>query len=155
MTPIKKGPSVVMSETPQPQQPRRLVRLIFEYDGDLVRLVAQQPVEMAVAEEAAEAGERLGFFVDARDSNERTLARVAARGAFAGNREVFPERHDEPITRVDVAERKGAFTVTLPAPDPTDHVTLVQLVRAEAAGDRRAAAPDVVDLVSFPLRVIR
>ena len=92
--------------------------------------------------------------MDARDSGNRTLARVTAPRAFASNREVFPERHDQPITRVDVAERKGAFTVTLPAPEPTDHVTLVQLVRP-ATGDARAAAPSTIDLASFPLQLNR
>ena len=96
-----------------------------------------------------------GFYVDARDSSERTVARVAARGAFAGSREVFPERHDEPITRVDVANAKGAFTVTVPAPDSADHVTLVQLVSGAERSDARAGvaeALETVDLASFPLR---
>ena len=146
-----------MAETPQPPSPRRVVRLVFEYDGDQVRLVAQQPVEMTAAADDAEPVDRPGFYVDARDSSERTLARVAARGAFSGTREVFPERHDQPITRMDVAERKGAFTVTVPAPAPTDHVTLVQLVRRAPVADARADAPPeppaAVDLVSFPLRL--
>ena len=112
---------------------------------------------MAVPDEPPVSADRLGFYVDARDSSERTLARVGAPGAFSSSREAFPERHDEPITRVDVAERKGAFTVTLPAPAPTDHVTLVQLVRREGK-DARAGAPEApasVDLASFPLRVPR
>jgi hypothetical protein len=135
-----------MSGESQPQQ--RAIRLIFEYEGDRVRLVVQQPVGMAG--DASPAGtDAPGYYVDARDPAERTLARVRAREAFGRSREVFPERHDEPITRMDVEQRRGAFTVTLPASEQADHVTIVRV--SEGADTAGRITTQAVDVASFPL----
>jgi hypothetical protein len=140
----------VSNETAQPQ---RAVRLIFEYDGDDVRLVARQTVDMVVVD--TDRTDAPGYYIDARDSSERTLARVAARAAFARSREVFPERENEPIVRTDVQRPRGAFTVTLPAPETADHVTVVR-IPAPAEGvtevrGRDRLASRAIDLASFPL----
>lgn len=143
----------------QARVPIKATRLIFEYDGDDVRLVAQQNVEMVVpaasASAQAVATDTPGFFLDARDAGGRTLARVAAQGAFARSAEVFPENHNEPITRVDVPQLRGAFTVTVPAADEADHVTLVRIAAPEAGPESGASASlrqaRVVDVATFPL----
>ena len=130
--------------------PVRASRLIFEYDGDRVRLVSEHPVEVASANLQMAGGEDAGTFVDVRDAANRTLARVPAQHAFSTSLEVFPERHDEPITRTDVAQAKGAFTVLVPTPDETDHATIVRVAALPAGA--RGAGPETTDLVSFPLR---
>jgi hypothetical protein len=146
------------NDSPQPQ-PMRAIRLIFEYDGDQVRLVSRQPVDMAVTGFDLAQTEHPGYYVDVRSASDQTLARVPARDAFAGSLEVFPENPGEPITRVDDASRKGAFTVVVPAPESSDHVTIMQMkpgtpdapvagARATSAEPGRATA---VDLVSFSL----
>ena len=132
--------------------PARLVRakrLIFEYEGDRIRLVTEQPVQVAAANLSSAALGELGVFVDVRDAANRTLARIPARHALADSIEVFPERHDEPIVRRDVTAPKGAFTVLVPAPDDTDHATIVRVSTSHRAS--AVATPDAVDLVSFPL----
>ena len=141
-----------------PSQPVRAVRLIFEYEGDRVRLVNQQPLEVAGANVDVATGDQEGFFVDSRTRSERTLARVPARHAFRSSVEVFPERHDEPITRMDSAQPKGAFTVVVPAPDDADHVTIVKIAVDSAAlegAGLRSDAREISDLVSFPLTLNR
>ena len=147
------------SDSPQPP-PMPAIRLIFEYEGDQVRLVSSQPVDVAVTGFDLQSADRPGYYVDVRNASEHTLARVPARGAFAGSLEVFPEKHKDPITRIDTPSPKGAFTVVVPAPDAGHHVTIMQL-RPDAEGLERARAaggpgPNVtpvtaVDLVSFPL----
>lgn len=133
-------------------QPRRAIRLIFEYEGDSLRLVKEQPVEMIVAEADPSGARPPGYYLDARDATERTLARVAARGAFGASAEVFPERHEDPIQRIDVEQPRGAFTVTLPAIDAADHVTMVRIVEAadRTVGSERVQ-PRVIDVASFKL----
>jgi hypothetical protein len=133
--------------------PGRAVRLIFEYEGDRVRLVSQQDVDVAVTAVDPSQVAPAGYYVDTRDTENRTLARVPAREAFGSSLEVFPQNPGEPITRVDVAQPRGAFTVVVPAPERTDHVTVLQLVAPQARepGGQPAGAAEVVDLVSFPL----
>jgi hypothetical protein len=133
-------------------QPRRAIRFIFEYEGERLRLVTQQTVDMVVPLAAPAGADAPGYYLDARDSQERTLARVAAHGAFTRSAEVFPERHDDPITRIDVERQRGAFTVTLPEVEQADHVTVVRVVagRTPGAGVERVQ-PQAVDVASFPL----
>jgi hypothetical protein len=139
--------------------PTKAIRFIFEYDGDQVRLVSQQPVEVAITGADIAQAESPGFYLDTRDKTERTLARVAARGAFSSSAEVFPEQPGEPILRVDVAQPKGAFTVVVPTPTGADHVTVVRITPGTAgapqplagATSRLATQPQVTDLASFPL----
>lgn len=141
------------------QTPAPAVRLIFEYEGDQVRLVSQQPVEMAITGFDIAQVEHPAYYVDTRDASDRTLARVMARGAFATSAEVFPERFDEPIVRVDVPEPRGAFTVVVPLPDKADHVTIVRVapgLPGEPTPGSRATSlapgePEITDLASFPL----
>ena len=68
----------------------KAVRLIFEYDGDTVRLVSQQNVEMAVTGFDMSGVDHPGYYVDTRDAAGATLARVAAHGAFRRERRSVP-----------------------------------------------------------------
>jgi hypothetical protein len=70
----------------------RAVRLIFEYDGDQVRLISQQPVDVAMSGADLAQIAHPGFYVDTCDNHDQTIARVAAWNAFAGSAEVFPEK---------------------------------------------------------------
>ena len=146
------------NDAPQPA-PMRAIRLIFEYEGDQVRLVSRQAVDMAVTGFDLTQTEQAGYFVDVRSAANETLARVPARDAFAGSLEVFPENPGEPITRIDDTTRRGAFTVVVPAPEASDHVTITEMRPAapETRAPGAAAGPTppratAVDLASFPLR---
>jgi len=133
-------------------QPRPAIRFVFEYEGDSLRLLAQQAVEMVVADPRPARADTPGYYLDARDSEGRTLARVAAHGAFRQSAEVFPERHEDPIARIDVPRQRGAFTVTLPAVERADHVTVVRVVgSADRGAGLERLAPRSEDIASFPL----
>jgi hypothetical protein len=128
--------------------------------GDQVRLVSQQPVEMAITGFDIARTEHPGYYIDTCDAADRALARVPARNAFSGSMEVFPEKPGEPITRVDVAKPRGAFTVVVPAPGDADHVSLVQVTPAKpdvlAPAGRATSLVEggaqVVELARFPLQ---
>jgi hypothetical protein len=74
--------------------------------------------------------------------------------------EVFPEKLGEPITRVDVAKPRGAFTVVVPAPGDADYVSLVQVTPAKPevlapagrATSRVEGGAQAIELVRFPLK---
>jgi hypothetical protein len=95
-----------------PPSPTRAVRLIFEYDGNQVRLVGQVPVEMTVTSVDVTPSEGPAYYVDTRDAADQTLARVTAHGAFATSAEVFPEQPGQPIVRVDVAQPRGRLPLS-------------------------------------------
>jgi hypothetical protein len=143
--------------------PPGAVRLIFEYEGDQVRLLQQQRVDVAVPGFDLPSETRPGHYVEIRSAANDTLARVPIRGAFVGGAEVFPEQHDQPITRVDTGEQKGAFTVVVPAPEAADHVSVVRVSSPHPDAPTVAAratspvtgASQVVELASFPLEVTR
>ena len=50
-----------------------------------------------------------------------------------------------------MAQQRGAFTVTLPAVERADHVTLVRVVAGADRGPGLAAVTGAVDVASFPL----
>ena len=147
-----------MNDARQPT-PRRAMRLIFEYEGDEVRLVTQQPVEIVVTGFDITQVQRPGYYVDARDADGQTLARVPARSAFATSAEVFPEQPGEPITRVDVPEPRGAFTVVVPVPERADHVAVARVSPGRPEATRLGTLatspvpgdPEVTDVATFPL----
>jgi len=149
---------MAMNESSQPA-PTRAMRLIFEYEGNQVRLVSQQPVEMAITESDLARVGHPGYYVDTRDANDRTLARVPARNAFSASVEVFPQRPGEPISRVDVAQPRGAFTVVVPVPENADYFSVVQITpgRPETqAPASRTTSPveggtQITELGRFPL----
>ena len=116
-----------------------------------MRLVSEQPVEVAAATITQPAAETTGTFVDARDRSDCTLARVAAPHAFTTSVEVFPEAPGEPITRTDVAQPKGAFTVVVPTPDETDHATIVSVARARGANLGHRIRPGQLSVASRPI----
>ena len=139
----------------------RAARLIFEYEGERVRLVSQQVVDMVVTGFDIARAHHAGVYVDARDAEGRTLARVPARDAFATSTEVFPEQAGEPIMRVDPVKQKGAFTVVIPVPQEANKVAVVRVAPAQpdvqlpagGATSRVAGAAEATDLATFPLKL--
>lgn len=110
----------------QPADRSGALRLIFEYDGDEVRLVHQQPVDVLVTGFDAAPELRAGRFAEVRDAEDRALARVVVRGDMA-SQEVFPENPEDPITRIEVEHPVGAFTVVVPVSAAARNVALLDV----------------------------
>ena len=150
------------NDTSQPM-PTLAMRLIFEYEGDEVRLVSQQPVDLAITGFDIARAQHPGYYVDTRDAIGKTLARVPARGAFSDSVEVFPEQPGEPISRTDVPTPQGAFTVVVPVPEGADHVSIVRLIPAKPQTKLSASpvtspvpdGPEVTEVAKFSLRISR
>jgi hypothetical protein len=141
--------------TDQPPTDARSVRLIFEYDGEDVRLVSQVPVDVDIPR-FAPSDQQVGHFVEIRTDTGASLARVPVRGAFQQSAEIFPEDHAEPITRV-TTEARGAFTVVVPAHADAVQVALLRASSPAGDGDPGGGpglAPsrtEDVELATFPL----
>ena len=132
------------------------MRMIFEYEGDDVRLVSQQSVNVAVTGFDLAGEERPGHYVEVRGPADETLSRVRLPEALTASAEVFPEEPGAPIVRVELPESKGAFTVVVPAPPEADHVSLVRMQPPGAVSGRNFAsgapqAPAVIEIATFAL----
>ena len=163
------GPNVSPSEASQPMSAGAspasplVMRLIFEYEGEQVRLVSQHPVDIVITGFDLAKTQHPGYYVDSIDTAGKTLTRVPARAAFAPSLEVFPEQHGEPITRVAALQVKGAFTVIVPVPPGAEHVAVVRVAPAKPGapqmGTRTTSAaegaPEVTEMARFPLHLSR
>lgn len=149
---------MAMNDSSQPA-PIRAMRLIFEYEGNQVRLVSQQPVEIAITGSDITSVEHPGYYIDTRDTTGRMLTRVPARNAFSASMEVFSERPGETISRVDMAQPRGAFTVVVPVPENADHFSVVQITPGRPdtqAPASRTTSPvegsaQITEIARFPL----
>jgi hypothetical protein len=143
--------------------PPNAMRLIFEYEGDTVRLVNQYPVKAVIADYEPTGPKRAGFYIDSRDAAGTPLARVPARDAFGKSLEVFPEQPGDPLMRMDAPDHRGAFSVIVPLPEGTDRVTVVRVGPAEstaAMSGPHSIRPMVdgsvtADIATFPLNISR
>ena len=149
-----------MDDTIQPPQ-TPVMRLIFEYEGDQVRLVSQTPVNLSITGFDLARTQRPGYYIDTRDAAGQTLARVPARNLFSTSAEVFPEQPGDLISRVEVATPRGAFTVVVPAGNGADSVSVVRVapgvagVAPDGATSAAAAAVTTTDIATFALQVSR
>lgn len=154
-----------MSESGVPAtEPASSVRFIFEYDGDDVRLVSQQRVDVAVTgfDLRQERALPPGHYVEVRGADGAPIAAVPVRGELGRSLEVFPEEPGEPITRTDVEHPRGAFTVVLPAADRAQQVAVLRVPRAAEPsgppepGAAPAPAPGraaATELATFPVEL--
>ena len=149
-----------MDDTIQPAQ-TPVMRLIFEYEGDQVRLVSQAPVNLSITGFDLARTQRPGYYIDTRDAAGQTLARVPARNLFSTSTEVFPEQPGDLISRVEVAIPKGAFTVVVPAGNGADSVSVVRVAAGVAdaapggAASVTGAAVTTTDIANFALQISR
>lgn len=135
------------------------VRLIFESDSSGVRLVMQQPVDVAVTGFDVHPDVRPGHYVEIRDAAGTPLSRVPVHAAFTGSTEVFPEDHTQPITRLDTAGRPETFSVVLPAPPTSAQIAVVRIAATDPSTQMPGAGVTspvpaeaaVTDLASFPI----
>jgi hypothetical protein len=130
------------------------VRLVFSYDGDDVRLVLQQPVDVAVTGFDTGTVPRPGHYVEVRSAEGRALARVRLHGGIPTSAEVFGEP-GEAITRVDLEHPHGAFTVVVPAPEEAARAVLMRIEPPAPGGHPTQGAlappPQTVDLLDVAL----
>ena len=125
------------------------LRLIYEYDGDEVRLVSQQRVDVAVSGFDLDEAPTTDH-VEVRGADGAPLSRVRVRDALPESLEVFGEP-GEAITRVPDTVRRGAFTVIVPAPEAAARVVLQRPAApgaAPAPGEpgQRGVAPQPIVL---------
>src|SRR4051812_26110078 len=92
---------------------RQALRLVFWFDGDDVRLVSRERVQMTLStSEGADQGEnQAGFWAETRAADGRVLDRRFMHNPMRGDVEVFSDDATTSISRRGTERRSGAFTV--------------------------------------------
>jgi hypothetical protein len=138
-------------DEPDEQQLPRAIRLVFEYEGDDVRLVSRSRIEkfLPQANQSADALEFRGTWSEVRDAAGATLDRRVLVDPMPRDAEVFPEQLGEEISRQPIERPSGVFTVLVPDVEGADHVAV--LSNSPAQLGVRTAAAEPTELIRVDL----
>jgi hypothetical protein len=131
------------------------VRLVFSYEGDEVRLVSRQRVEMippaipSLTPERA-AGARAGSPVagcwfEVRDAQDRALLQQPMEDPIRRDVEVFSPEPGRSLSRRPQANPRGTFVLLVPDLPEGRDVVLLAAPLTPTAGGAAAATADTVD----------
>lgn len=144
-----------MRQAPRINGPVDAVRLTIRYGGDGFEIVKRTRVRKAVPPSAPllDADDvEVGSWVEVR-SGDRSLYRQLLSDRLGRDVEVFTSDPDRPVSRVPVDDPVGVLTVVVPMLDEGDRIAIVGPPRdAPERRRRKAQAPAVSDLATFPLR---
>jgi hypothetical protein len=142
--------------------PPRAVRLTFTYEGDEVRLVSRQPVDMIAPPTDKLSGyeDEQGSWIEVRNDREQTLHRLVMEDPLRRDVEVFSPDPERSVYRAPVQEPSGIFVVVVPELDDADHVSLMSSAAPRAAAARevspeaaaRAQGGPATEFARFSLR---
>jgi hypothetical protein len=104
----------------------KAVRLTFSYQGDQVKLLSQQPVEMTVPASDTLKGyeEQKGFWAELKSDKDKTLYRRVLHNPTRNDAEVFSDDPEQSISREPAPKRTGVFVVVVPDTEKGHEVTL-------------------------------
>jgi hypothetical protein len=113
-------------QTTSPTASPKALRLTFSFDGDNVKLVSQQTVEMVVPTSDPVKGfsKQEGFWAELKTEQNKTLYRRVMHNPTRTDAEVFSGGPDQNISRAPTPKRKGVFVVVVPDTEKGDAVTL-------------------------------
>jgi hypothetical protein len=135
----------------------KAMRLTFSYDGDDVKLVSQQPVEMIVPPSDPVKGfaKHKGFWAELKGDQDKTLYRRVMHNPTRNDAEVFSDDPEQSISREPTPKRKGVFVVVVPDTEQAEAVTLSRSspeVKGAARGIRALAGKPATEILRFRLK---
>ena len=117
----------------------KAVRLTFSYEGEKVKLLSQQPVEMTVLpSDALGYGGQKGFWAEVMSEKDKTLYRHVMHNPTRNDAEVFSPDPAQAVSRAPAPKRKGIFVVVVP---DTDKGHSVRLCRSPVKVSDQSALP--------------
>jgi hypothetical protein len=102
------------------------MRLTFSYQGDQVKLISQEPVEMTLPPSDSLRGYEAhkGFWAELKSDQDKTLFRRVLHNPTRNDAEVFSDDPEQSISRAPAPKRKGVFVVLVPHSEKGREVTL-------------------------------
>lgn len=151
-----KPPAKAKSSKASAKSPMAM-RLTFSYDGDKVKLVSQQPVEMVVPPSDPVKGfaRHKGFWAELKSQQDKTLYRRVMHNPTRNDAEVFSDDPEQSISREPAPRRKGVFVVVVPDTDEGNEVTLSRSTaetKGPARGLRALASKPATEIARFKLK---
>lgn len=110
----------------EPAASPKAMRLTFSYQGDQVKLISQEPVEMTLPASDSLRGyaNEKGFWAELKGDQDKTLFRRVLHNPTRNDAEVFSDDPEQSISRAAAPKRKGVFTVVVPHTEKGREVTL-------------------------------
>jgi len=135
----------------------KAMRLTFSYDGNDVKLLSQQRIEMIVPSSDAVKGygTHKGFWAELRSGRDKTLYRTVMHNPTKNDAEVFPGTPNEGISREPAPKRKGVFVVVVPDTDEGEQVILCRskpATKGPTKGIRALASTPAEEILRLQLK---
>ena len=135
----------------------KAMRLTFSYDGDDVKLVSKQTVDMVVPPSDPVKGfaRQKGFWAELKGAEDRTLYRQVMHNPTRNDAEVFSDDPEQSISRAPAPKRKGVFVVVVPETDKGEAVSLVRSAptkKGAARGIRSLATERATEFARFKIK---
>jgi hypothetical protein len=152
----RKAPAKKASET-SPES-NNAMRLTFSYDGDDVKLLTQQRIEMMAPPSDPMKGygtRQKGFWAELRSGSDKTLYRTVMHNPTKNDAEVFPESPAGVISREPAPKRRGVFVVLVPDTDKGEEVILCRsepATKGPTRGIRALASKPAEEILRLKLK---
>lgn len=136
-------------------KPAGAMRLTFSYDGDEVKLVSQQRVDMTVppSDPLKNYQKQKGFWAELKNESDKTLYRRVMHNPTRNDAEVFSDDPEKGISREPAPKRKGVFVVVVP--DKGEEVALSRSTpekKGPMRGIRSLASKPAKEILRFKLK---
>jgi hypothetical protein len=128
----------------------KAMRLTFSYDGNNVKLLTQQRIEMNVpSSDVLKGYGQKGFWAELKSGSDKTLYRSVMHNPTKNDAEVFPETPGGEISRQPAPKRKGVFVVVVP-----DTAKGEEVILCRSAPERKGPTKGISALAIKPAEEI-
>lgn len=133
------------SETDRKAQKKpKTLRLVYAYDGDEVKLVSKQRVDMLLPaqETKPEVLASPGLKYELRDKEECSIFSNIIENPLRSDIEVFSDNPKQTARRVEMPKKKGSFVLLIPEISEAENLVLLENKPADMASmDYRPGEP--------------
>ncbi len=149
----RKTPAKARKKSPESNN---AMRLTFSYDGNNVKLLSQQRIEMtAPSSDVLKGYGQKGFWAELKNERDKTLYRTVMHNPTKNDAEVFPETPGGEISRQPAPKRKGVFVVVVPDTAKGQEVILCRSApetKGPMKGIRALASKPAEEILRFKLK---
>ena len=125
------------------------LRLIFSYEGNEIRLISRQRVNVVTPSSEPLEGSperQSGFWVEVRDKAGKPLRRQLMHDPIRHSAEVFSEDPERSVARIPLERPSGVFAVLIPEIEGADHLALIGTPL-----EKRPALTEALEIARFNL----